>query len=120
MLVNRVAMCGEIISELSGGVTTEGKKFVTCGLVTREMPRKLENGSTYQETYTHNLIFWNKLAEVAVRDLRKGSLVVIEGKLVHHTLVEELTKMETVLTQIMVTDLIHFKPSEPIEKPTEE
>lgn len=45
---------------------------------------KNKDGEHIDDTQWHNLVFWNRLAEVAGKHLTKGNLVLIEGKLKNH------------------------------------
>lgn len=40
------------------------------------------NGETKESVEWHNIVFWNKQADIANEKLRKGDYVLIEGKLV--------------------------------------
>ena len=60
--------------------TQNGTPVATFSLATSEKWK--DNGGNPQEkTNWHNIVLWNKLAEVAKRFLSKGALIYLEGKL---------------------------------------
>ena len=66
---------------------------------------KNAKGEKVEDTQWHNLVIWGKLADIAAKYLKKGSEVVIEGKLVHR--VYETDKGEKrYITEISVNDLL--------------
>ena len=66
---------------------------------------KNQNGEKIEDTQWHNIVIWGKLAEVAGKYLKKGSEVVVEGKLIHR--IYETDKGEKkYITEINVNDLL--------------
>jgi single-strand DNA-binding protein len=61
--------------------TLEGNiKVARFPLATTELFRE-KSGKMVSQTEWHNVVAWRSLAELAVRSLRKGSLVFIDGRL---------------------------------------
>jgi single-strand DNA-binding protein len=66
---------------------------------------KNQNGEKIEDTQWHNIVIWGKLADVAGKYLKKGSEVVVEGKLIHR--IYETDKGEKrYITEINVNDLL--------------
>ncbi|HYF68363.1 MAG TPA: single-stranded DNA-binding protein, partial [Ohtaekwangia sp.] len=62
-------------------------------------------GEKVKDTQWHNLVIWGKLVTIVENYLKKGSEVVVEGKLVHR--VYETTSGEKRnITEINVNDLV--------------
>lgn len=81
-MINKVTLVGNLgkdpeIRHLEGG--TSVAKF---SLATNENYRD-KNGEWQTQTEWHDIVAWRQLAEKAARDLHKGSLVYIEGKITH-------------------------------------
>lgn len=81
-MVNKVTLIGNLgkdpeIRHLEGG-TTVGK----FSLATNENYRD-KNGEWQTQTEWHDIVVWRHLAERAAKDLHKGSMVYIEGKITH-------------------------------------
>ena len=58
----------------------QGKKLATFSLATNETYKNAK-GEKVDETQWHNIVAWNKTAELAEMFLQKGKEVAIEGKL---------------------------------------
>lgn len=77
--INKVILIGHLggdpeLRKLPGDVSV-----TSFALATSEMIKK--NGVKVEQTDWHQIIMWRALADVAVKLLRKGKLVYIEGKL---------------------------------------
>ena len=57
------------------------KKLAKMSIATNES-YKNEKGDKVEETQWHNLVLWDKQADIAAKYLVKGSEIAIEGKLV--------------------------------------
>jgi single-strand DNA-binding protein len=60
--------------------TPSGQKVCSLRIATNRI-WKDANGSRKETTEFHNVVLWQKLAEIASQFLKKGSLVLIEGRL---------------------------------------
>lgn len=81
-MINKVTLIGNLgrdpeIRHLEGG--TAVTKF---SLATNENYRD-KTGEWKTETEWHDIVAWRQLAERVAKDLKKGSLVYIEGKITH-------------------------------------
>lgn len=79
-LRNNVRLIGNLgtdpeLRELKGG-----KKLAKFSLATNEIYTN-EKGEKVKETQWHHIVTWGKLAESAVRHLKKGSEIAVEGRL---------------------------------------
>jgi len=61
-------------------MTPSGKSLARFSLATTES-WKTQTGEKQQKTEWHNIVAWNKLAEIAEKYLRKGKQVMVEGRL---------------------------------------
>ena len=78
--LNKVMLIGRLGKDPEVRYTQGGTPVATFSVATGE--RWKENGGNPQErTEWHNVVIWNKLAEIAKRYLTKGGLVYLEGKL---------------------------------------
>lgn len=60
----------------------EKRPVATFSLATTEPARTLSNGTQIPErTEWHNIVMWDKNAEIAERYVRKGTRLMVEGKL---------------------------------------
>lgn len=82
MSINKVTLLGNVgrdpeIKHLEGG-----NLCATFPLATTERSYRTKNGTEVPEkTEWHNIVAWQSIAERIERQVRKGSLIYIEGKL---------------------------------------
>ena len=57
------------------------------------------------ETYWHNVVAWNKTAEIAEKYLEKGKEVAIEGKLTSRSY-EDKEGIKRYVTEVVVSELL--------------
>ena len=79
-LKNKVQLLGNLGGEPEVITLESGKKLVKFAIATNESYRNAK-GEKVTDTQWHNVIAWNKTAEVIEKYLQKGSEVMIEGKL---------------------------------------
>ena len=77
--VNKVFLLGFVGKEPETKVTPGGLQISKFSLATSE---KVKKGDTYEEvTQWHNIVTFDKLAEIASKYVKKGNQVHIEGKI---------------------------------------
>jgi len=79
-MVNKVILLGNLGKDPLVRQTESGKSVATFSIATNET-YKDKNGEKQVRPEWHNLVLWNRLAEIAEQYLKKGSLVYVEGKL---------------------------------------
>ncbi|HEX2617503.1 MAG TPA: single-stranded DNA-binding protein [Flavobacteriales bacterium] len=83
-LRNRVQLMGNLgrdpeVKELEGG-----KRMARFSVATNER-FTFANGETKDDTQWHAVVAWGRTAEKVAQELRKGSRISLEGRLVHRT-----------------------------------
>jgi single-strand DNA-binding protein len=101
---NKVHLVGNLGADPEVKVLESGKKLARFRLATTEYRRDAE-GKTAQEVQWHQLVAWGKLADVAERFLKKGSGLVVEGKLSYRNY-EDAQGTKRYFTEIVVNDLV--------------
>lgn len=79
-LRNRVQLIGNLGMNPEIKTLESGTKFAKFSLATNET-YKNSKGEKVTETEWHNIIAWNKTAELAEMFLEKGKEVAVDGKL---------------------------------------
>jgi len=79
-VVNRVTLVGRLGRDPEMRYTPSGAASARFSLATDEN-RKDQQGNWQQETTWHNIIVWGQAAERAAENLKKGTLVYLEGKI---------------------------------------
>jgi single-strand DNA-binding protein len=78
--VNKVILVGRLGKDPEVKYTQGGTAVARFSLATDEV-WKDQSGEKQQKTEWHNIVAWNKLAEICGQYLAKGRLVYIEGRL---------------------------------------
>ena len=81
-MINKVTLIGNLGSDPEVRHLESGAVVAKFSLATNES-YKDKAGEWQTQTEWHNVIMWRNLAERAERDLKKGKLVFVEGKLTH-------------------------------------
>ncbi len=78
--LNRVQLIGNLTRDPELRYTPTGAAVVSFGLATNRT-WKTDTGEKHDETEFHNIVAWNKLAELCSQFLVKGRKVYVEGRL---------------------------------------
>jgi len=78
--LNKVLLIGRLGASPEARYTPAGVPVVSFSLATNES-WKQKDGEPTEKVEWHNIVIWDKLAEIAQNNLSKGQLVSIEGKL---------------------------------------
>lgn len=78
--LNKVQLIGNLTREPELRYTTGGTPVVTFGLATNKS-WKDQDGNMKEVAEFHNIVAWNKMAEICQQLLSKGMKVYIEGSL---------------------------------------
>lgn len=82
MSVNKVILIGRAGKDPDVRTLDGGAKVASLSFATTDKAYTLQNGTQVPErTEWHNLIFWNKTAEIVEKYVHKGDKLYIEGKL---------------------------------------
>jgi len=78
--LNKVQLIGNLTREPELRYTTGGTPVVTFGLATNKS-WKDQDGNVKEVAEFHNIVAWNKMAEICQQLLAKGMKIYIEGSL---------------------------------------
>ena len=79
-LRNKVQLIGNLGNDPEIITLESGKKLAKLSIATNESYKNAQ-GEKVTDTQWHNVVAWNKTAEIVEKYLHKGSEVAIEGKL---------------------------------------
>ena len=80
MNLNKVIIIGRLTVDPQLRTTTSGKSVTSFGVATNRFWTDA-SGNKQEETEFHNIVVWGRQAEIVNQYLKKGSLVMIEGRL---------------------------------------
>ena len=78
--MNRVVLMGHLGQDPRSGATPSGRRVTSFNIATNEFIRSSEGEKT-KRTDWHKITTWGKTAEACEKMLRKGSFVLVEGKI---------------------------------------
>ncbi len=92
MNLNKIFILGRVGHDPELKATTGGNHVCTFSLATsRNWKDKDQN--KHEETEWHNVVFWDKSAEIIAQYVRKGSLLLVEGRVATRTYEKDGVKM---------------------------
>ena len=80
MNLNKAYLIGRATSDPESYSTQTGKQVCTFNLATNRV-WKDQKGEKVEETSFHKIVLWTKLAEIASKYVKKGTLLLIEGRI---------------------------------------
>jgi single-strand DNA-binding protein len=103
-LRNKVQLIGNLGSNPEIITLDSGKKLAKFSLATNESYKNLQ-GEKVTDTQWHNIVAWNKTAEIIEKFLVKGNEVAIEGKLTTRTY-ETKEGEKRYITEVVCNELL--------------
>ena len=102
--VNKVILIGNLGKDPETKSFPNGGQVCNVSLATSES-WKGKDGQMQEHTEWHNLVFNDKLAEIAGKYLRKGSKVFVEGKIRSRKYQDKASGQDRYITEIRVSDM---------------
>lgn len=112
MAVNKVTLLGNVGADPKVYTFENGGKTVSLSLATSVAEHQRQDGTKVPErTEWHNVVLFNKLADVAERYVHKGDKLYVEGELRYRSYEDE-SKIKRWVTEIYVSrmELLTPKP----------
>ena|SRR5688572_26177632 len=79
--VNKVILIGHLGQDPQQRAMPSGKAVVNLRVATTEQWRDKQTGENKENTEWHNVVMFDRLAEIAAEYLRKGSHIYVEGRI---------------------------------------
>jgi len=103
-LKNKVQLIGNLGKDPEIITLDSGKKLAKFSIATNESYKNAK-GEKVEDTQWHNVIAWNKTAEIVEKYLVKGNEVAVEGKLTTRNY-EDKDGIKKYITEIVVNELL--------------
>ncbi len=103
--VNKVILIGNLGKDPELKFTPNGKPVAHFSMATNER-FKGRDGQWQDRTEWHNIVAWERTAEIAKEYLSKGSKVYVEGRIQQRSWNDKTTGDKKYMTEIVVTDLV--------------
>jgi len=81
MNLNKVILVGRLTKDPETKTIPSGHMVCSFGLATNRAWTDRQTNQKQEKAEFHNIVLWRKLAEIASQYLRKGNLVLIEGRI---------------------------------------
>ena len=79
--INKVILVGNLGKDPETRYMPNGKAVTNFSIATSESWKDKQTGEQREQTEWHNIVMFDRLAEIAAEYLKKGSQVYVEGKL---------------------------------------
>ncbi len=103
-LRNSVRLIGNLGADPEVKIFGSNKKVARVSIATSDA-YKNDKGEKVEETQWHNLVMWEKTAELAEKFLHKGSEVAIEGKLISRSY-DDKDGIKRYITEVVVNEMV--------------
>ena len=80
MNLNRVILIGRLAADPESRTTAGGQSVASMRIVTNRV-WKDQSGPKQEQAEFHSITLWGRLAQIATQYLKKGGLVMVEGRL---------------------------------------
>jgi single-strand DNA-binding protein len=105
-LKNKVQLIGNLGNDPEIITLENGKKLAKFSLATNEYYKDAD-GQKQTKTEWHNLIAWNKTAEIIEKYVSKGKEIAIEGKLTNRSW-DDKEGNKRYITEVIVNEVVMF------------
>lgn len=103
--LNKATLIGNLGKDPELRYTSSGVPVATFSVATNEQ-WKDSDGNVQERTEWHNIVAWQKLAEICAEYLKKGSKVYIEGRIQTRSWDDKNTGQKRYITEIIASDMI--------------
>lgn len=104
--INRVSILGHVVADPQIKVTKSGKSVSSFSIATNNEWYD-DEGETKKSADFHRIVAWEKMAELCSNHLKKGSPVMVEGRLTNRSY-EGADKNTHYITEVVLKDLYLF------------
>jgi single-strand DNA-binding protein len=103
--VNKVILIGNLGKDPEVKYTPQGTPVAKLTIATNER-FKDKSGEWQDRTEWHNVVLWQRLAEIAGEYLKKGGKVYIEGRLQTRSWDDKTSGQKKYMTEVVGSDLV--------------
>jgi single-strand DNA-binding protein len=104
--VNKVILLGTLGKDPELKYTPQGTAVAKFSMATNSSYKDKQSGEWKEQTEWHNIVAWQRTAEVAAEYLKKGRQVYIEGRLQTRSWDDKETGAKKYMTEIVVNEMV--------------
>ncbi|HXV26416.1 MAG TPA: single-stranded DNA-binding protein [Candidatus Paceibacterota bacterium] len=105
MNLNKVFLIGRLTQDPESRSTNSGQNVTTIRMATNRVWYDPQTREKREATEFHSVIAWARLGEIAAQYLKKGSTVLIEGRLQTRSWDDKNTGQKRYMTEIVAENL---------------
>ncbi len=109
--MNRVQLLGNITRDPELRYTPAGMGVTSFGLATNRI-WTTKQGEKKEDAQYHRIVAWNKLAEICAQLLKKGSRVLVEGRLQYRDMTDQ-SGIKKQIAEIVIDDMVMLNNKNP-------
>jgi len=103
MNFNKAVLIGRVCKEIESKQTPTGKTVVSFSLATNKTYTK--DGKKVENVEFHNIVAWNKIAEIIKQWVVKGQLLMVEGSIQTRNWEDKKAGVKRYRTEIVVDNM---------------
>jgi single-strand DNA-binding protein len=103
--LNKATIIGHVGKDAEVRYTGAGMPVATFTVATNESWKDRASGQVQERTDWHNIVVWNRLAEICGEYVKKGKRVYVEGRIQNRTY-DDKDGNKRYVSEIVATDLI--------------
>src|SRR5207253_9585889 len=104
--VNKVILIGTLGKDPELKYTPQGTAVAKFSMATNESFKDKQSGEWKERTDWHNIVCWQRTAEIAAEYLKKGGKVYIEGRLTTRSWDDKDSGQKRYMTEVVANDLV--------------
>lgn len=104
--VNKVILVGNLGKDPEVKYTPQGTAVAKITVATTSSYKDKQSGEWKEQTEWHNVVLWQRQAEIAGEYLKKGNKVYIEGRLQTRSWDDKQTGQKKYMTEVVCSDLV--------------
>jgi single-strand DNA-binding protein len=104
--VNKVILVGNLGKDPEVKFTPQGTAVAKITVATASSYKDKQSGEWKETTEWHNVVLWQRTAEIAGEYLKKGSKVYIEGRLQTRSWDDKTSGQKKYMTEVVANELV--------------
>jgi|SRR4051812_21979086 single-strand DNA-binding protein len=104
--VNKVILVGNLGKDPEVKYTPQGTAVAKMTVATSSSYKDKTSGEWQETTEWHNVVLWQRLAEIAGEYLKKGNKVYIEGRLQTRSWDDKTSGQKKYMTEVVANELV--------------
>src|SRR4051812_16761905 len=104
--VNKVILVGNLGKDPEVKYTPQGTAVAKITVATSSSFKDKQSGEWKETTEWHNVVLWQRTAEIAGEYLKKGSKVYIEGRLQTRSWDDKTSGQKKYMTEVVANELV--------------